>query len=49
MKYEAVRYNNQGEALAAFRNMIERKKQWVEKTEKQFEQLAAYRKQIASV
>ena len=47
MEYEAINYNNRNEALAAFRKMIERKKQWVEKTEKEFEQLALYRQQLA--
>jgi len=49
MKYEAVHYNNRDEALSAFRKMIERKKQWVAKTEKQFEQIAVYRKELAGV
>ena len=47
MEYEAINYSNRNEALAAFRRMIERKKQWVEKTEKEFEQLALYRQQLA--
>ena len=47
MEYEAINYKNRNEALAAFRKMIERKKEWVEKTEKEFEQLALYRKQLA--
>ena len=41
--------NNRDEALSAFRKMIERKKQWVAKTEKQFEQIAVYRKELAGV
>lgn len=47
MEYEAINYSNSNEALTAFRKMIERKKQWVEKTEKEFEQLALYRQQLA--
>ena len=49
MEYEAINYNSRSEALAAFRKMVERKKQWVEKTEKEFEQLALYRQQLARV
>ena len=33
---KAVRYNNRQEALVAFRKMIERKKDWVERTEHEF-------------
>lgn len=49
MDYEAINYSNHHEALAAFRKMIKRKKQWVEKTEKEFEQLELYRQQLARV
>lgn len=49
MDYEAISYSNRNEAIAAFRKMIERKKQWIEKTEKEFEQLALYRQQLARV
>lgn len=46
MTYEAIQYSSGSEALEAFRKMIARKKQWVEKTEKEFEQIAIYRQQI---
>lgn len=42
--YKAVKYNNREEALAAFRKMMERKREWVEKTEQEFSQL---RQQLA--
>ena len=47
MKYEAIQYNDRTEALAAFRKMIERKRQWIEKTERDFEKLATYRQNLA--
>ena len=41
---KAVRYNNRQEALVAFRKMVERKKEWVERTEQEF---AMLRKQVS--
>lgn len=43
--YQAVKYNSRSEALAALRKMVERKRQWVEESERYFEQMAEYRKQ----
>ena len=40
--HKAVKYNNRKEAHDAFRKMIERKKEWIEKTEQEF---AALRRQ----
>ena len=34
--YKAVKYENRNEALAAFRKMVERKKEWIKKTEQEF-------------
>ena len=34
--FKAVKYNSIKEALAAFQKMIERKKDWVERTEREF-------------
>ena len=34
--FKAVKYNSRKEALAAFQKMIERKKDWVERTEHEF-------------
>ena len=47
MEYQAIKYKSKDEAIAAFRKMIERKKQWMEKTEKEFEQLSMYRQQLS--
>ena len=37
--YKAVKYNDRSEALAALRKMVERKKEWIEKTEQEFAML----------
>ena len=42
--FKAVKYNSRKEALAAFRKMVERKKEWVERTEQEF---AMLRKQVS--
>lgn len=34
--YKAVNYSNRDEALKAFRRMVERKREWIEKTEQEF-------------
>ena len=34
--YKAIKYNNKSEALAALHKMVERKKEWIEKTEQEF-------------
>ena len=34
--YKAVKYNNRNEALYALRKMVERKKEWIERTENEF-------------
>ena len=40
MKYETVKYRNHDEAAEALRKMMKRKREWVEKTEHEFEELA---------
>ena len=47
MTYQAVKYNSKEEALSAYRKMIERKKQWIEESERYFQQMAEYRRQAA--
>lgn len=42
--YKAVKYHNREEALAAFQKMLNRKREWVEKTEQEFSHL---RQQLA--
>lgn len=37
--YKAIKYDNRNEALAAFRKMVERKKEWIKKTEQEFNSL----------
>lgn len=37
MTYTAVKYSTREEAVAAFRRMVQRKKEWMENTEKEFE------------
>ena len=37
--YKAVKYNNRNEALTALQKMVERKKDWIEKTEQEFAML----------
>ena len=37
--YKAVKYNNRSEALTALQKMVERKKEWIEKTEQEFAML----------
>ncbi len=37
--YTAIRYDNRNAAVAAFKKMMQRKREWIEKTEKEFEQL----------
>lgn len=39
MDYKTVKYNSQGEALDAFKKMIQRKKEWISATEAEFKQL----------
>lgn len=39
MNYEAVKYNSHDEALAAFKNMLKRKKDWIASTEADFKRL----------
>jgi hypothetical protein len=34
--YKTVKYNSSAEALEAFRKMVERKKVWIEQTERDF-------------
>ena len=43
MAYKTVKYSNREEAAEALRKMIERKREWVEKTEQEFEELAKLR------
>jgi len=37
--YKAIKYNTKEQALAAYRKMQERKRKWVEETEKEFLEL----------
>ncbi len=37
--YTAVRYDTQEDAVAAFKKMIQRKREWIKNTEKELEQL----------
>lgn len=37
--YTAVRYDTREDAVAAFKKMIQRKREWIKNTEKEFEQL----------
>lgn len=37
--YKAIKYKSRNEALVAFRKMMERKKEWIEKTEHEFNML----------
>lgn len=41
MEYNAVKYNNRGEAMAAFIRMRNRKREWLKKTEEELQQLRA--------
>ena len=34
--YKAIKYNDRSEALTALQRMVERKKEWIEKTEQEF-------------
>ena len=34
--YKSIEYNSKAEALEAFRKMVERKKAWIEQTERDF-------------
>ena len=43
MAYETVKYRNREEAAEALRKMMQRKREWVEKTEREFEVLAKLR------
>ena len=45
--YQAVKYNKATEAIEAFHKMVERKRQWVEESERYFKQMAEYRRQAA--
>ena len=40
MVYKTAKYSNREEAMEALRKMIQRKHEWVEKTEQEFEELA---------
>ncbi len=37
--YTAIKYNTQEDAVAAFKKMMQRKREWIKQTEKEFEQL----------
>ncbi len=37
--YTAIKYNTREDVVAAFKKMMQRKREWVEKTEKEFAQL----------
>lgn len=39
MTYTAIKYATQKDALAAFKLMMRRKREWVENTEREFEKL----------
>lgn len=41
MEYNAVKYNNREEAMAAFIRMRNRKREWLKKTEEELQQLRA--------
>lgn len=43
MAYETVKYQNCEEATEALRKMMQRKREWVEKTEREFEEIAKLR------
>ena len=42
--YTKVNYNSKEEAVAAFRRMVQRKREWVEQAEKELEELSQKRK-----
>ena len=37
--YTTVKYNSRLDAVAAFRRMMQRKREWIEQTEREFELL----------
>lgn len=41
MDYKAIKYANHEEALAAFRKMQQRKRDWIKQTEQEFRALRA--------
>jgi len=43
MAYKTVKYSNREEAAEALHKMIERKREWVEKTEQEFKELSKLR------
>lgn len=42
--YTKVKYNNREEAAAAFKRMVQRKREWVVQAEKELEELSQKRK-----
>lgn len=42
--YTKVKYNNKEEAVAAFKRMVQRKREWVAQAESELEELAQKRK-----
>ena len=42
--YTKVKYKNREEAIAAFRRMVQRKREWVAQAEKESEELSQKRK-----
>lgn len=42
--YTKVKYKNREEAIAAFRRMVQRKREWVAQAEKELEELSRKRK-----
>ena len=44
MMYKKVKYDSKEDAVAAFRRMVQRKKEWVAQTERELEELAQERK-----
>ena len=41
MEYNAIKYNNREEAMAAFIRMRNRKREWLKKTEEELQRLRA--------
>lgn len=41
MVQEAIKYENRDAALAAFKRMVQRKRDWMERTEKELKELRA--------
>jgi len=42
--YTKVKYKNREDAIAAFRRMVQRKREWVAQAEKELEELSQKRK-----